>query len=298
MKNLYLTLLCALFAIGITHAQSNNKNKRKKSAAAYNKQNKEDEIFLNKQFWLGVKGGINLAKPSVQKSYEIISPTNYVPSTKKYESFKQVGSQYALEVSFYFKGVSISVQPTYQASKFLYSNTYNWVTTTEDATYRLDLSYEQDQKLEHLLLPVLVKYEFTGNKLRPYFQAGLYQAILLNATKTVSITGVDQGSGGINEIKNEPIIVGAKDLFAKYYWGLIGGAGVNYNLGNVRLNLDIQYRYGMSNITSVENRYSNEQLSGVGDAMDDLHMDNLAIAVGCLFPMRFLQSGFKSMDRK
>ena len=130
------------------------------------------------------------------------------------------------------------------------------------------------------------------------YKTGFFQGILLNATKTVSITGVEQGAGGINEIKSQPIIVGAKDLFAQYYWGLIGGAGVNYNLGNVRLNLDVQYRYGMSLVTSVENRYSNEQLAGVGDAMDDLNMDNLAIAVGCLFPMRFLQSGFKSLDRK
>lgn len=297
MKKLYLVLLCAMLMVGVCHAQSKN-NKKKKSSAAYNKQNKENEIFLEKQFWLGVKGGITLTKPSVQKTYTVVSPTNYNASGKKYESFKQVGGQLALEVAFYFKGISISFQPTYQSSNFSYSNTYSWSSTADDVLYSTELMYEQDQKLEHLLLPFVAKYEFTGNKLRPYFQAGFYQGILLNATKSVTISGVDQGAGGTNEFKNEPVIVGAKDLFAKYYWGLIGGAGVYYNLGNVRLNLDVQYRYGMSNITSVENRYSNSQLMGIGDVMDDLHMDNLAIAVGCLFPMRFLQSGFKSLDRK
>jgi hypothetical protein len=297
MKKLYLALLCVLLATGINYAQSKN-TKRRMSTSTYNKQNKENEMFLEKQFWLGIKGGITLTKPSVQKSYAVVSPTNYTASSKKYESFKQIGSQYALELSFYFKGVSISFQPTYQSSNFAYSNSYTWTSTADDVLYSTVLTYEQDQKLEHLLLPFLVRYEFTGNKVRPYIQAGFYQGILLNATKSVTISGVDQGAGGTNEFKNEPIIVGAKDLFAKYYWGLIGGAGVYYNLGNVRLNLDIQYRYGMSNVTSAENRYSNAQLMGVGDVMDDLHMDNLAIAVGCLFPMRFLQSGFKSLDRK
>ena len=71
---------------------------------------------------------------------------------------------------------------------------------------------------------------------------------------------------------------------------------MNYNLGNIRINLDIMYRYGMSNITSTENRYSNDRLAGVGDAMDDLTMDNISISLGALFPLRFLSSGFKSSD--
>jgi hypothetical protein len=54
----------------------------------------------------------------------------------------------------------------------------------------------------------------------------------------------------------------------------------------------------MSNVVSAENRYSNDRLAGVGDAMDDLDMDNLSISLGCLFPLRFLESGFKSLNRK
>jgi hypothetical protein len=109
---------------------------------------------------------------------------------------------------------------------------------------------------------------------------------------------VDVAAGGANAFKDEPIMVGAKDLFAKNHWGLVAGAGAYYNLGNVRVNLDIQYKYGMSNITSVKNRYSNDRLSGVGDAMDDLTLDNLSFSIGCLFPLRFLENGFKSLDRK
>src|SRR5690606_35783146 len=207
-------------------------------------------------------GGINFARPTVQKSYPLLSPTNYDLSQigKKYESFKQIGSQYTFEVSFYFKGFSLSFQPTYQVSNFMYSYENMWITATQAGAYSLTEKYEQDQKVEHFLLPLILKYEFTGNKLRPYVQAGFNQAMLVNATKTVGISGVREDISGSSEFKHRPILIGAKDLFAKYYWGMIGGAGVNYNLGNVRLNLDIQYRYGMSNITSVANRYKNEQL--------------------------------------
>ena len=76
MKKLYLALLCVLLAVGYVYPQSKN-TKKKKSAVTYNKQNKENEIFLEKQFWLGAKGGINFARPTLQKSYPLLSPTNY-----------------------------------------------------------------------------------------------------------------------------------------------------------------------------------------------------------------------------
>src|SRR5690606_1054855 len=123
--------------------------------------------------------------------------------------------------------------------------------------------------------------------------------MLINANKSVSITGIDHAAGGANEFKEESIIIGAKDLFAKNHWGIMGGAGLNYNLGNnVRLNLDVLYRHGMSNIVSTDNRYGSDRLSGVGDVMDDLTLDNLSFSVGCLFPLRFLSSGFKTLDLK
>jgi outer membrane protein W len=162
----------------------------------------------------------------------------------------------------------------------------------------VELNFEQEQKVDHAIIPLIIKYDVYGNRLRPYVQIGGYSAILINATKSVTSSGIDNAAGGENEFVNEPINVGAKDLFAKYHWGLLGGIGVNYNLGNnVRLNLDILYKIGMSNISSTDNRYGSDRLSGIGDAMDDLTLDNLSMSIGCLFPMRFLSSGFKTLDR-
>lgn len=300
MKRLLLVIVC--FTIASTaFAQFSNKNKRRKvkGSITYNKKSKEDEKFLEKQWWMGLKGGVNLTKASVTTSYSALSPSNYELSTisKEYESFNKLGSQITLEVTFYFKQLSLSFQPTYRQSKFEYKNHYEW-TDAEVSTNSLVLEYEQVQKTEHMLFPLLVKFDLTKTKLRPYIQAGAFAAFLINADKSVSISGIDYASGGENEFVNEPIIVGAKDLFAKTYYGLIGGAGLNYHQGNIRLNLDVMYQYGLTNITSTEGRYSNDRLAGVGDIMDDMTMDNITISLGCLFPLRFLGSGFKTLDKK
>jgi len=294
MKRLTLLILCATLALAVTAQEK----KRKPSAYNQNKKTKEDEKFLEKQWWLGFKAGANLSKATVEKTYSVIAPTNYEPSTigKDYDNFNLVGSQATLEVSFYYKRFLISFQPTYQHSRFAYSNSFVWESTAEQNN-RVELNFKQEQKLDHAILPLILKYDIFGNRLRPYVQIGAYSAILINATKSLTASGIDNAAGGENEFRSETINVGAKDLFAKYHWGLLGGVGVNYNLGNnVRLNLDVIYKYGMSNISSTENRYGSDRLSGVGDAMDDLTLDNLSVSIGCLFPLRFLSSGFKTLD--
>lgn len=291
MKRLYLLLLCLLIA-------ANTIAQKKKRPAGYNKQNNENEQFLQKQWWLGFKAGTNLSGINIGKTYTVLSPVNYDPSLtgKKYQGYNKLGSQAALEITFSYKRVSISLQPTYRHASFVYTNEYEWTDAT-NSNNTLILQYEQEQKVDHAEIPLVIKYEMGSNKLRPYLQLGGFAAFLINANKSVTVSGTDYASGGKNEFQDPAIIVGAKDLFAKNYWGFVAGAGLNYHLGNVRFNLDVMYKYGMSNITSTKNRYSNDRLSGVGDALDDMKLNNLAISVGCLFPLRFLGSGFKSIDK-
>jgi outer membrane protein W len=294
MKKPTLELVFLLLFLA-AHAQE-----RKRKPTAYNKQKQqnEEEKFLEKQWWLGFKAGANLSKATVEKSYAIVSPTNYSPNSisKQYDDFTLVGPQATLEVSFYFKRFLFSFQPTYQSSRFTYTNDFEWTSDTE-ANNRVELHFNQEHKVDHAVLPLVIKYDVYGHKLRPYVQVGVYTALLLNATKTVTISGIDNAAGGDNEFETEAITIGAKDLFAKSHWGLLGGVGLNYNLrNNVRLNLDIMYKYGMSNISSTENRYESDRLAGVGDALDDITLDNLSVSLGVLFPLRFLSNSFKSLD--
>lgn len=293
MKRLLLIVLCLTLLGTVSFAQG----KKRKPPKNFNSKNKQNEQFLEKQFWMGLKAGTNLTKVNITKAYSVISPVNNESTKKEYENFNKPGFQAALELTFYFKGISASLQPTYRASTFAYTNHYEWVDSTVP-TNSLTLDYYQEQKLEYFEVPLVVKYDLLTGNIRPYIQLGGYGAFLINANKTVEVSGLDLASGGENSFTNEPVIVGAKDLFAKSNWGLIGGAGVNYSVGNVLINFDVMYRYGMSNITSTENRFSNDRLAGVGDALDDMTMDNISISLGALFPLRFLSSGFKSSDSK
>jgi len=302
MKNIYLGLLCILLAVTPALSQK-KKTKTTKSSytKAYNKAADENAKFLQKQWWIGAKGGVNLSSPHVTAPYAILSPGNYKLAKgtgKKYESFSQVGTVATLEITFFFRGVSLSFQPTYQHSVFSYANEYEWA-GSDDPTHQLTLKINNEQKVDHFVLPLIFKYEFGQNKFRPYIQFGFYEALLINATKSAQATGMDYASGGTNELKYPAVAVGARDLFAKNHWGLIGGLGLYYKLGNVRLNFDAQYRYGQSNIASAKNRYNNDQLgTGNFDVMDDLTLDNINLSLGCMFPLRFLEDGFKSMNRK
>lgn len=293
MKRLYFFVLCVLIATGL-----NAQHKNKRSKLTFNKSGKEKDLFLKKQWWVGLKGGPNLSKAVVDKTFSVVSPTNYELSDirKQYKNYKNLGGQTTLEITFYFRGFSASFQPTYRHARFEYTNDYEWVSDVESRIF--EMKYSQLQKIDYLDLPLVAKYEFGIDRIRPFIQGGFYATKLLNANKIVEVTKTDHASGGLNEIVDDPIIVGAADLFAKNHWGVLIGAGLNYNLGNVRLNFDFQYKYGMSNIASTKNRHGNDRLAGVGDSLDDMKLNTLAISVGCLFPLRFLESGFKSLDKK
>ncbi|MBL7871847.1 MAG: outer membrane beta-barrel protein [Cyclobacteriaceae bacterium] len=269
----------------------------KKNKGAIASKPSQQSKFLEKQWWLGFKAGTNFSQPSPIKRYTVTTPTNYAQALndKVYDSFSKTGSQATLEATFYFKGFSFSTQPTYRQSRFSYTNQFQW-RNPENSAEHLVLKYDQEQNANYADFPLLIKYDILRGKLRPYVQVGVFYSLLINANKSIKISGTDYASGGINQFSNQEIIVGAKDLFHNY-WGIMGGAGLGYNLGNVKVVLDASYWKSMSNISNTSNRFSNDRLTGVGDAQDDLDLNNIVISAGVLFPMRFLSNSFKTLDR-
>ena len=291
MKNILLILL---LAVTVSCAFSQGKRKTPKP----NGGQKQKNVFLEKQFWLGFKGGINLSQADPIKRYSVMSATNYPSSNlnKTYNNFQDVCSQATVEITFQFRNLSVSTQPTYSHHVITYSNQFEWI-NSQDPSQSLTQKYSQSQSLDYVTLPLIVKYDLVGNSLRGYVHGGIYYSLLTNALKTLTVSGVDLASGSANTLSSQPLIVGTKDLFTNY-WGLMGGIGGSYQMGNVKLVLDATYMHGMSNITNVKNRYSNDQLAGIGDAQDDMKLNTIVISAGVVFPMRFLSSNFKSFDQQ
>ena len=290
-----MNLKILITVLAIVHFSNATSQGKKNRPLPFNRSNDKGNTFLHKQWWIGIKGGVNLTNPVVVNSFAVITPTNYDAALirKKYERFAPIGSQVALECSFYYRGFSISVQPGYHQMGMIYGNKFTW-SDTEQSSMSVELSYEQTHRMEYLNLPLLLKYEIPLGRFSPYIQAGGYLNTILNATKEITQTGIDESAGGPNRFESDPISVGATDLFARHHYGIIAGAGLCYTPGNVRINLDIQYRYGLTLVNSPGSRYDNDRLAGVGDAMDDVKLNNIVVSAGILFPLRFLSSGFKS----
>src|SRR5690606_9548495 len=129
MKKLLFILLCG-FCVSSVHGQNMRANKKRKNVSYVTKDRKsrEEMKFLEKQWWLGLKAGSNLSRAVVTTAFSAVSATNYDTKTtlKEYEDFQHPGAHVTVEATFYFKQFSLSLQPTYRRSRFVYTNHYEW----------------------------------------------------------------------------------------------------------------------------------------------------------------------------
>lgn len=281
MRNrLFLGGLLVVICVVNMHAQG-----RKRSSYGRDK-------FLEKQVWLGFKMGGILAKAKPVERYSIYQSTTDPTSNtyeKEYRNYNHLGGISGFEFGFTFKGIGVSFQPNFQRQIFSYKTKYQWVDPANIYNI-LDLKYDQVQKLDYFEFPLILKYELQLFKLRPYVQAGYYYGRLNNAFKEVEVEVSDYASGASNTNTIAHPSSGDKELFIRSSMGLIVGGGASYPIGNIRLALDLHYRHGFNNITSVANRFSNDQFTGSGDVQDDIKLRNFALSLSCLFPMKFLST--------
>ena len=263
-----------------------------------NKQSVDNQYrqFLDTQWWIGLRFGGNSTQATPEQRFSAFSPINRPEGStdKIYDDFGTLGLQVGLDFTFYVHGFSFSLQPNYRRVNFRYSNEYTFQ-ATENPNDQLILNYQQDQDLDYLDIPLVIKYDLTKTRLRPFIQVGGFYSTLINANKTVDITGQDLASGGIGDFQGETLIVGATDLFINSSVGVLGGFGFSYDLGNIRLVLDGVYRYGLNNVASSENRFSDNRLVSIGDALDDITLNTIDVSFSVLFPLRFVTSDFKSV---
>ncbi len=246
--------------------------------------------FLQTQWWLGFRAGANLSAYDPVTRYSGFSPVNYEAGEKEYEDFQKIAGGAGLDVTFYHRGFSFSIQPNFRRQTFSYSNDFLWE-DPDNPDNSLELQYDQTHELDYIEIPLFVKYDITTGKIRPFVQVGAYYATLIDANKEVVITGTDFASGDAGPFEAETKIIGARDLFTKSSIGLAGGVGASYDIANIRVLLDLTYRHGLNNLTNVKNRFSSNELAGIGDALDDLELRNITLNLGILFPLRYLSSG-------
>lgn len=246
------------------------------------------------QWWIGVRGGVNLSSAAAQNSFSVFSFTQDITAgdnEKHYNSYSLPGIQFGFSVGYEFvKGLSANVLPSYALYRFSYDNSFRWY-DSDNPDKRVMTSYTVETQLQYIELPVTFKYELTSGKFKPYIQAGAYYSFLTDATKKVNTSGLDQASGGDAEINVTELSVGIEDRTKKANYGIIGGIGFTYNVGNARIGLEVNYHYGLQNLDNGELKYLDNQLiSGTYDVPDDYSLDNLELSLQVIIPLKFITS--------
>lgn len=260
------------------------------SCSSFAQRSKKDFLgsFDDSQWWIGLHGGVNLTKAIPLKSYSLIEPiTGGFLAEKKYEGFKRLGVQAGARLDFnFYTNFSVSFQPTYTNMHYGYDVQYQW--QGQDNNF-LDLKYNHQLQLNYLEMPLIVRFDILRQSLRPYAQVGIGYGVLLKADKYMEVESFDRASGATNPIQNDSPIIGAKNLFisSQFMWYL--GGGLSYEVGNVRLGAEVNYKQGLNNITNKQNRYTDQRMIGMLDALDDMTLQNVSVEFYCVFPMKFLQ---------
>jgi len=291
---LFFTLCLCVFFIYEGTAQKSPYPKKKGQGYGQKPDRKSD--FLKTQWWLGFFAGGNFSQAISHETYSGYVPVNYSASDleKTYDEFLPAG-QAGISLAFYHRGFSFVFEPQFRIERFGYENTYQWTSETDPAN-TLELTYHHGHQLQYASFPVYIRYDLLSGKFRPYIQLGAYYSHLVDAKKTLSTTGDDMASGGSGPFEQEEVTFGADDLFIKSNLGWSAGAGVHYDVWNVRLSLNVVYRSGINNITHGGNRFSENPLTGTGDALDDISLQNVDINLGCVFPLRFISSNLKAVE--
>ena len=281
----YLITLLLILSFSSLFAQRKNKS------LAYK------DPFLSTQWYLGFFAGGNLSQGKPTTSYYGYAPLNYDLAVieKTYGGFSQLGGQGGLVFMFYTNGITIGFKPGIHSYTIEHSTNANWVDSS-DPDNALQVKYNHATHFNYVEFPLSVQYDLLRGRIRPYVGLGGYYGILLDATRTVERSGTDSASGSVGGFTNQPKTIGVKDLYISSSVGVMGFIGASYDPGNIRITLDLGYKFGLNNITNTENRFLNNELTAIGEVADDLQLHNLYLSLGFVFPLKFISKNYNSFN--
>jgi hypothetical protein len=259
--------------------------------------------FESSQWWLGVRVGTNLSKGSPTERYSIYQSTRLdAPEDlfdKKYNAFTRTGLEFGLNITYNFMGGwSAVMQPGFIRSRYEYLNQYAWLSETNE-NERIFLDYTHTHTLDAIEVPLMVRYDFLSGAFVPYLQAGGYVSWVTRADQRVDVSGRDLAAGGTALFTNFTNLADVRNLYNNRNLGFIFGGGFHFTYGNARITLEGNYRLGMSNLINPANRYTNQQLNGIGDTPDDVRLRSWAFNLGIAFPLKYwITDGYKSVNPK
>jgi hypothetical protein len=143
-----------------------------------------------------------------------------------------------------------------------------------------ELSSTEEQV--HLELPVGITYIHGRGQYRPYIQAGIAPAYLLQSNLLLELVDKSNGSNIAIGPAEDVTSIRKSTLFS-----LFGSLGVRRKLATGELFFEVRYTYGLTNIPLTETRFTADQkINGITSRYnyidDDFTINNLSFSVGFL----------------
>ncbi|WP_258103785.1 PorT family protein [Marinoscillum sp. MHG1-6] len=275
-----LTIVCCLFTLSLLAQRP------KQMPSSF-------DSFLDTQWWLGIRFGANFSQPFPSDKVSAFSPIDYETSEleKDYHNFQDIGAMAGMDISFYHKGISIGLQPSYKHVNYSYTSERQWFGTGGETQFATQ--YDVSQYVNFLEIPLVLQYEiYRRGQISPFVFGGLFYSFVISAGKDAKVTYFDYSSGGGVESPGGQFSIGVTKEFQNYF-GALGGLGAAFDYFNVRTILAASYQQSFRSITDREKQYRDNELSSLGEANDKINLNNINVSVSLVFPLRYIDKTFQ-----
>ncbi|MCC5930104.1 MAG: PorT family protein [Cyclobacteriaceae bacterium] len=281
----FLTGLVIIFLSGDLQAQPK---------PGYSQLKKSKGQMETTQWWLAVRGGVNLSSAEAGNTYAVLSYTQPDMATRNqatYHSFRNPGTAFGFLLGCEFADRwSILVMPSYITYIFAYKNTFSWQSTANPEMSVIQEDVHR-QRMHYLEMPLLLRYELKKGKIKPFIQGGAFAGRLTKSIRDVETSTLDGVSGGEALLMTNAYSGSTDKYLIKSHLGWLAGAGAMYNLGNARLGLELNFRQSFHRLNNPSTRYADSGFTtGLLDVMDDFSLRNLELAISCMIPLKFITS--------
>lgn len=227
------------------------------------------------KYFIGLgKVGINFSFVNVLTDYSMSQSDN---GTSNYSSVPGFHVGFGGEMEIH-KNLHLAVELLYSHRSVHLKDTH-W----EFYSTNLDITHQDIE------LPIMLKYNFGGQKIYPFVSAGvspsyLIQSSIQNIEGTYTREGEDFSLQPLSQIKTV-------ELKNRFNYSVLFGGGISYKFGLNYLVIETRYNVGMLNVTDPQNRWREDIKVGrdlkfpTGHVDDDFRLNNLSFFVGVVKPL-------------
>jgi len=252
--------------------------------------------YKNSQWYIGLAAGVNYNTVNVINEYSILHATNRLDDAlydKNYTITNNISATYGFKLMYQF-------EQRFVLGSGLLVNELRFNYNQELPASTRTVFFDHDHHLRYLDLPIYFRFMIRQVNSRmwnrswkkpvvppiiPFIQGGLNFGFLINGNKEVTRSVIENDF----EVQDLSFSEDIGGLLQSTTVGAFVGLGARFRLGNVYLTPQVNLRRGFSNVTNIETRYTNENLTqNAYDVFDDKSFTSVEAVISILIPLKYL----------